>query len=106
MHGLADGDPALRGRIVTFEVRIQRVHVEESILMNGDPNRVDPDKWRPLIMSFQQFYGLGPQLRDATLATIPESVYRGPDIERARARERRVIKPPGLPRPFGDHVCI
>jgi len=106
MHGLADGDPALRGRIVTFEVRIQRVHVEESILMNGDPNRVDPDKWRPLIMSFQQFYGLGPQLRDSTLATIPESVYRGPDLERARARERRVIKPPGLPRPFGDHVCI
>jgi flavin reductase (DIM6/NTAB) family NADH-FMN oxidoreductase RutF len=35
-HGLAGGDPALRGRIGTFELRIQRVHVEESILMNGD----------------------------------------------------------------------
>lgn len=84
-HGLADDDPALRGRIVTFELRIQRVHLEESILMNGDHNRIDPDKWRPLIMSFQQFYGLGPQLRDSKLATISESVYRGPDIERARA---------------------
>ena len=52
--------------------------------MNGEPNRVDPDKWRPLIMSFQQFYGLGPQVHDSTLARIAESLYRGPDIERAR----------------------
>ena len=26
--------------------------------MDGWPNRIDPDKWRPLIMSFQKFYGL------------------------------------------------
>ena len=29
-------------------------------------------------MSFQHFYGLGPRLRDSTLATIPESSYRAP----------------------------
>jgi len=84
-HDLAEDDAMQRGRIVTFEVRIVRVHLEESILMAGDRDRIDPDKWRPLIMSFQHFYGLGSRVHDSRLATIPESVYRGPDIERARA---------------------
>ena len=84
IHGVAEDDDMQRGRINCIEARIQRVHLEESILMSGEPNRIDPDKWRPLIMSFQQFYGLGPQVHDSTLARIPESLYRGPDIERAR----------------------
>lgn len=83
-HPLAEGDPSQRGFIVCFEVRIQRVHVAESILMSGESSRIDPDKWRPLIMSFQQFYGLGPQLQASTLAKIPEAMYRSPDIDRAR----------------------
>jgi len=92
IHPVAEDDRIQRGRILCFEVRIQRVHVEESILMNGEENRIDPDKWRPLIMSFQQFYGLGPRLHDSILAQIPESMYRGPDIERARG----LLKPPEL----------
>lgn len=83
-HRLAEGDAAQRGFITCFEVRVQRVHVEESLLMSGEPNRIDPDKWRPLIMSFQQFYGLGLQLRASALATIPESEYQSPDMGRAR----------------------
>ena len=83
-HRLAEDDAAQRGFITCFEVRVQRVHVEEFLLMSGEPNRIDPDKWRPLIMSFQQFYGLGPQLRASTLATIPESAYQSPDMDRAR----------------------
>lgn len=84
VHGLAEDDPVQKGRIVTIEVRIQRVHLEESILMPGIANKVDPDKWRPLIMSFQEFYGLGPQVYPSTLAQIPEILYRSPDVERAR----------------------
>lgn len=84
IHGVAEDDDMQRGRINCIEARILRVHVEESIHMHGDPNRIDPDKWRPLIMSFQQFYGLGPQAHDSTLARIPESSYWTPDIERAR----------------------
>jgi flavin reductase (DIM6/NTAB) family NADH-FMN oxidoreductase RutF len=84
VHGVADDDPQQRGRILCFEVRIQHVHAEESILMADEENRIDPDKWRPLIMSFQQFYGLGPQVHASALAQIPESLYRGPDIARAR----------------------
>jgi flavin reductase (DIM6/NTAB) family NADH-FMN oxidoreductase RutF len=86
-HGVAEDDDKLRGRIVTFEVRIQRVHIEESILLAGEPNRIDPDKWRPLIMSFQKFYGLGEgELHDSKLGGIPEKMYRSPDVDRARSK--------------------
>lgn len=87
-HYLADDDPNQRGNIVCLEVRIQRVHLEESILVNGDPNRVDPDKWRPLMMSFQKFYGLDShQVHESTLAQIPEHAYRSPDVDRVRSVE-------------------
>lgn len=88
VHGVAEDDEVQRGRILSLEVRIQRVHVAAEILMAGEENRIDPDKWRPLIMSFQQFYGLGAKVHASTLAQIPEALYRGPDIERARAVPR------------------
>ncbi len=84
VHGIADDDPMQRGRIRIIEVRIQRVHADSAILMDDRENRIDPDKWRPLILSFQEFYGLSPRLHPSRLGTIPEALYRGPDIERAR----------------------
>ena len=84
VHGIADDEPQQRGRIVTIEMRIQRVYLDDSIIMDGHPNRVDPDKWRPLIMSFQQFYGLGAQVHTSTLAEIPEALYYSKDIDRAK----------------------
>lgn len=84
-HGIGEADAAVRGRLLNIELRIQRVYLDESILLDGHPNRVDPDKWRPLIMSFQHFYGLGPRVHPSTLASIPEALYRSPDVDRARA---------------------
>ena len=84
-HHLAAEDAVQRGFTVCIEVRIQRVHLEESLLMDGELNRIDPDKWRPLIMSFQKFYGLGAELHASKLAEIPESMYRSPDMSRARS---------------------
>jgi flavin reductase (DIM6/NTAB) family NADH-FMN oxidoreductase RutF len=85
IHGVADDDAMLRGRILNIEVRVQRVHLHPSIVMEGQRDRVDPDKWRPLIMSFQKFYGLAPQqLHDSSLSAIPEAMYRSPDVDRAR----------------------
>jgi flavin reductase (DIM6/NTAB) family NADH-FMN oxidoreductase RutF len=84
-HGIMEDSPR-RGTAVIFEVRIQRVHVHPDVLMDGEPNRVDPDRWHPLIMSFQKFYGLAPgQLHESTLGQIPESAYRTLDVDRARA---------------------
>ncbi|MHB1021541.1 MAG: flavin reductase family protein [Acidobacteriaceae bacterium] len=81
VHGLAEEDENLRGRLVSIEVKIERVHVAESIRMWGEKDRIDPDKWRPLIMSFQHFYGLGQRLHKSTLAQIPESAYRMPKLQ-------------------------
>lgn len=67
------------GGALCFELRVLRTHIHESILMQGETDRVDPDLWRPLIMSFQKFYGLGPQLDASVLAQVPESLYRTPD---------------------------
>jgi flavin reductase (DIM6/NTAB) family NADH-FMN oxidoreductase RutF len=77
VHPVAEHDAAWKGRSLAIDVRIERVHLADSIVMDHDPDRVDPDKWRPLIMSFQQFYGLGPdRLHDSELARIPEKAYR------------------------------
>lgn len=45
-HGLLEDDDNTRGRIVSFEVRVTRVHIHPAILMDGVENRVDPNKWR------------------------------------------------------------
>jgi flavin reductase (DIM6/NTAB) family NADH-FMN oxidoreductase RutF len=83
-HPLAADDERQSGSILTFEVRVLRVHVHEDIRVPGHADRIDPDAWRPLIMSFQHLYGLGPKVQESTLARIPEHLYRGPDIDRAR----------------------
>ena len=74
-------------RTVTMELKILRVHMDSQILMNDKPDHVDPDKWRPLIMSFQKFYGLGAQVGQSTLAQVPESLYRTVDTEMAGERK-------------------
>lgn len=85
-HDLAGDDDMMRGHLGIFEVRIQRVHLARSILKDGNADRVDPDAWRPLIMSFAQFYGLAPgALTESTLARVPEKLYRTPDVDKARA---------------------
>jgi len=77
-HAIEEADPDRRGKLVALEVRIVAVHVAESIRLPGSAQRIDPERWRPLIMSFCEFFGLGPRLRRSTLATIPEEAYRVP----------------------------
>jgi flavin reductase (DIM6/NTAB) family NADH-FMN oxidoreductase RutF len=84
VNRLSDDDEKQKGKILSMEFRIQRVHLEESILMDGYDNRVDPDKWRPLIMSFQKFYGLGNQIHNSKLSGISEYLYHSPDMDRSR----------------------
>ena len=59
-----------------FEVEISRVHVSPAVRDPTRSNHIDPDRWRPLIMSFQKFYGLGPQVHESRLSTIDENWYR------------------------------
>jgi flavin reductase (DIM6/NTAB) family NADH-FMN oxidoreductase RutF len=52
-----------------FEVHITRLHVEESLLIGDDARpHIDPEAWRPLMMSFCRFFGLGGEVHPSRLA--------------------------------------
>ena len=76
-HGLGPQGSDGTQRLVAFEVSVTAVHIHPELRLEGHRNRVDPDKWRPLIMSFQKFYGLTEQVHPSTLSTIDEEWYRG-----------------------------
>ena len=75
-HAFGQAPYREKATAVAMEVRIIRAWVDDSIRLEGHENRIHPDRWRPLIMSFGQFYGLGSQLQESTLARIHESSYR------------------------------
>lgn len=74
-HTLANREPGDDATFL-FEAAISHIHAHEDIRAAGTTNRIDPDRWRPLIMAFQRFYGLGTELRPSKLATIDEEWYR------------------------------
>ncbi len=49
-----------------FEVHIVKLHVAEELLI--DERHIDPVKWRPLIMSFCRFFGVGGEVHPSRLA--------------------------------------
>ena len=73
---LAGHDPSRRGFLIALEVHVTAVHIDEHLLVDGTTDRVDPNRWRPLMMSFCRFYGLGAEVHPSRLAEIPESAYR------------------------------
>jgi hypothetical protein len=80
-----DEGGALEGFLTTFEMRVHRIHVEDSILMEGHEHRIDPDKWRPLLFNFQEFYGVGSRLHGSRMGEISEELYRTSDMVEATA---------------------
>jgi flavin reductase (DIM6/NTAB) family NADH-FMN oxidoreductase RutF len=69
IYPVSSYDPDETDGAVTVEVRVTRVHVHPDLLLAGAQNRIDPDRWQPLIMSFQQFYGLGDRVHPSRLAS-------------------------------------
>ena len=53
-----------------IEVEIIRTHIEESLLNDEKRHYIDSDKWKPLIMSFCEFYGTGNKLQPSRLAKV------------------------------------
>jgi flavin reductase (DIM6/NTAB) family NADH-FMN oxidoreductase RutF len=78
VNSLGEDDPMLRGRILYIELDIIKIYADESILWPGTTNRIDPDRWKPLIMSFQEFYTTGEKAAYSRLAEIPEHLYALP----------------------------
>lgn len=62
------GDP--EDHTAAIEARIVRVHIEESILVPGKENYIDPEQWSPLIMNFCEFFGLSARLHPSRLAQV------------------------------------
>jgi len=62
--------------LVAMEVHIEKVHIEEELLMDGQSNYIDPSKWNPMIMNFCEYFGLSEQLSASKLAPVfgPPSV--------------------------------
>jgi len=53
----------------SFEVHIVKLHVDEKLLVSGSSKpHIDPASWRPLIMSFCRFFGLGGEVHPSRLA--------------------------------------
>jgi flavin reductase (DIM6/NTAB) family NADH-FMN oxidoreductase RutF len=75
MTAFATKDPRMAIPTRAIEVTIERVHVDPKLLADGHPNRIDPDKWKPLIMSFRQFYGVSENLHPSKLGKGPEEAY-------------------------------
>lgn len=70
LHGLEETG------LLAVEVAVTAVRVAPELRLTGHPNRIDPDRWRPLVMSFQHFYGLGNRVHPSRLASIDEELYR------------------------------
>ena len=51
-----------------FEIHIVKLHVEQSLLTGDERPHIDPEKWRPLIMSFCRFFGVGAEIHPSRLA--------------------------------------
>jgi flavin reductase (DIM6/NTAB) family NADH-FMN oxidoreductase RutF len=76
-HEMMKDLPDRKGMLLGVELKILRVHVEDDLRLAGHENRIDTDKWEPLIMCFQEFYGMGrKKLTESRLAKINEEHYR------------------------------
>jgi len=75
IHSFAASDPRMAIPAYAVEVIIRRVHVDEALIDPAHTNRIDPDRWRPLIMSFRQFYGLTDRLQSSRLGSGAEERY-------------------------------
>lgn len=56
---------------IAFEVHIVKLHVDESLLVPGNSAtrpHIDPARWRPLLMSFCRFFGMGDEVHPSRLA--------------------------------------
>lgn len=67
-------DPRLAIPACAVELRIVRAHADEGLL--AAPDRVDPARWAPLLMSFRALFVRGPAALDTSeLARGDESLY-------------------------------
>lgn len=70
-----EDDPRMAVPACMIELRIVQVHADPRILAAAGSDRIDPDKWHPLMMSFRQFHGMAGQVHPSRLGRGPEDAY-------------------------------
>ena len=81
-----DENPKMSIPSVAFELNIEKVHADESLLVHSEKSYIDPDKWHPLIMSFRKFYSTGNFIYKSKLSEGSENQY-GPWKQRGWKRK-------------------
>ncbi|MCJ1379804.1 hypothetical protein MMC17_002907 [Xylographa soralifera] len=77
VHEMMGDVEGRRGAVLGVELRVLRVWVEDGLRVEGSENRINSDKWQPMIMSFQEMYGLGVGRKVVSrLADVDEEKYR------------------------------
>lgn len=76
VNEMSQDEESKRGFFLGLEVKILRVHAEENVLQAREPDKIDADRWRPLMTVFQHLYGLSTRLQPSRLAEIDEEKYR------------------------------
>jgi flavin reductase (DIM6/NTAB) family NADH-FMN oxidoreductase RutF len=78
--GIADvaaNDPRMLIPAVTVEATVHVVHAHESVRSQGYANRIDPQRWHPLIMSFLEYFDVTPSTQPSDLRAVDEEFYGG-----------------------------
>ncbi|MGZ4454103.1 MAG: flavin reductase family protein [Nocardioides sp.] len=76
IHPMYADEPDRAGSLLLVEAEVTTVRVCRAIRLLSHRDRIDPDAWEPLMMSFQHFYGLSGRIRPSRLASIDEELYR------------------------------
>lgn len=85
------GSYEYQGAIVSVEVEIVRVKIHDYLRLEGHPNRVNAEKWKPMIMMFSDFFGLRDgKLAHSRLADIEEEKYRLPGGHSGHQTEKKI----------------
>ncbi len=74
-NNFGDNDKRMAVPAYAIELKINRVSVMPQVLQNGSKNKIDPNKWNPLIMNFRKLYSLTSELSESRLARKPEALY-------------------------------
>ena len=74
-HELARNDERMAVPAYSIELKVNRILASSDVLDQHHCNKIDPNKWNPLIMSFRRLYGLTSELNQSRLAHKSEDLY-------------------------------